>query len=150
MQVVAKLTPIWDLGALLQSRALRSAAIDADLTASERALLAADPSMASDLRDFLDQASECVRSTRGMRNDVATFIECRRSGPPSWPAGATMPVEIVHGGEDSVVPPAHAEWHGAAIPGARVTVVPGIGHAVPLTAPQACVDAVLRVLSTTR
>jgi pimeloyl-ACP methyl ester carboxylesterase len=40
----------------------------------------------------------------------------------------------MHGDADPVVAPSHAEFYAAAIPGARLELLPGIGHAVPLTA----------------
>lgn len=47
---------------------------------------------------------------------------------PRYP-GLRMPVEILHGTEDAVVPiEFHAERLAAAVPGARLTPLPGVGH----------------------
>ena len=51
----------------------------------------------------------------------------------------------MHGDADEVVPISHAEFYAAAIPGARLEVLPGFGHGIPLTA-RAALDAVLRTL----
>jgi pimeloyl-ACP methyl ester carboxylesterase len=53
-----------------------------------------------------------------------------------------MPTEIVHGRSDRLVPYQVAELLGQRIPGARVTLLPGIGHLVPHDAPAALAHAV--------
>ena len=53
-------------------------------------------------------------------------------------AGALrVPVRLVHGGADAVVPPAAAAALAASLPDARLRVLPGHGHALPHTAPAA-------------
>ncbi|APR81805.1 Hypothetical protein A7982_07154 [Minicystis rosea] len=37
---------------------------------------------------------------------------------------------IPHGTHDPIFPPAHAEWTRAAIPGARLRLLEGMGHAL--------------------
>lgn len=41
----------------------------------------------------------------------------------------TAPTLVVHGTEDPLLPPAHGEALAAQVPGARLEVVPGMGHA---------------------
>ena len=41
-----------------------------------------------------------------------------------------LPVEVVTGGRDLVVPPRAASTVAAAVPGARLTTIPGAGHFV--------------------
>lgn len=49
----------------------------------------------------------------------------------------TMPTLVVWGGEDRLLPPAHGERLAELIDGARFEVLPGVGHVVPLEAPDA-------------
>ncbi|MCL4187385.1 MAG: alpha/beta hydrolase [Rhodobacteraceae bacterium] len=63
---------------------------------------------------------------------------------PLYP-GLALPVEILHGEEDAVVGAAlHAEPLAQLIPGARLTLLPGIGHMPHHADPQAVVAAVGR------
>jgi pimeloyl-[acyl-carrier protein] methyl ester esterase len=51
-------------------------------------------------------------------------------------AGALrIPVRLLHGHADGIVPAAAAAALAASLPGARLTVLPGRGHALPLAAP---------------
>ena len=52
------------------------------------------------------------------------------------------PTTILHGAADTLIPPAHARAYAAAIPGARLEVLPGVGHVVALEAPDRVVAAV--------
>jgi pimeloyl-ACP methyl ester carboxylesterase len=45
-----------------------------------------------------------------------------------------VPTVVLHGDLDEVVPLANGEAHAAAVPGARLVVLPGLGHAVPVFA----------------
>ncbi|HEU4349276.1 MAG TPA: alpha/beta hydrolase [Actinoplanes sp.] len=44
------------------------------------------------------------------------------------PAGITVPVLLLHGTGDRMVPSTHSEWLAARIPGAELRLVPGAGH----------------------
>jgi pimeloyl-ACP methyl ester carboxylesterase len=57
----------------------------------------------------------------------------------------TVPTCVVTGAEDRVVPPATARRLAEAIPGATLQVVPGAGHLLPVTRPDAVVAAVAGV-----
>lgn len=50
------------------------------------------------------------------------------------PADVHVPVLLLHGDEDRVVPVAHARWLAAHLPDAELRVVPGTGHISVLTA----------------
>ena len=69
--------------------------------------------------------------------------ELRRMAP-RYPT-IDVPVEIVHGTDDGVVPlEIHAPATAAAIPGARLTELPGIGHMPHHAAPDAVIAAIDR------
>ena len=44
----------------------------------------------------------------------------------------TLPTLIIHGENDPLVPPANGYQTKAAMPGARLIMVPGMGHALPV------------------
>ena len=60
-------------------------------------------------------------------------------------SSAAVPVAILHGSADRVVPPSVAAMLASSIPGAEVTVLPGAHHLLPLDHPQEVVDAVRNV-----
>ena len=51
-------------------------------------------------------------------------------------AGVRAPTVVVHGEHDKIVPRCCAEDYAAVIPGARLQITAGCGHAVDLEAPQ--------------
>jgi pimeloyl-[acyl-carrier protein] methyl ester esterase len=60
----------------------------------------------------------------------------------------TVPLKVIHGEQDSIVPYRAAERFAAKVPGSTYDVLPGVGHALPLLAPTEvaraiahCVDA---------
>jgi len=56
-----------------------------------------------------------------------------------------MPVEIVHGTADTVVPAhIHAQVLARQVPGARLTLLPGVGHMPQHACPEAVIDAIDR------
>lgn len=52
-------------------------------------------------------------------------------GPTDLGALAGLPTLVVHGGADPLFPPAHGRALAAAIPGARLLELPGMGHQLP-------------------
>ncbi len=60
--------------------------------------------------------------------------------------GLRVPVEILHGAADTIVPAAiHAGPSAATIPGAGLTLLPGVGHMPHHAAPEAALAAIRRV-----
>jgi ribonuclease D len=57
----------------------------------------------------------------------------------------TCPVELLWGERDALIPVAHGRALAQAMPRARLSVLPGVGHLVPLEAPGAFAEAVRRV-----
>lgn len=60
-----------------------------------------------------------------------------------------VPTLVVVGSEDTLTPPSEAERVAQAIPGARVAIVPGCGHLVPMEDPAAFAREVDRFWATT-
>ena len=56
------------------------------------------------------------------------------------------PALLLHGDADAVCPPGAAHALAAAIPGARLVLLPGAGHAPQLSRPAACLDAIAALL----
>ncbi len=69
---------------------------------------------------------------------VMGALQAMAERPDSLPAlsALTVPIVIVHGLEDSLVPPARAREIKAALPFALLTELPGIGHSPPLESPE--------------
>ncbi|MBD0840496.1 alpha/beta fold hydrolase [Streptomyces sp. TRM68416] len=59
-------------------------------------------------------------------------------------ASVTAPTLVLHGTEDPMFPPAHAEATASAIPGARLVLIDGMGHTLPAALDAHLADAVLR------
>ena len=78
-----------------------------------------------------------ARQVSALKSELAAMV--------SRYATLTLPVEIVHGDADTVVPLSiHSALLVDQIPGALLTVLPGIGHMPHHSAPQAVVDAIDR------
>jgi pimeloyl-ACP methyl ester carboxylesterase len=113
--------------AVRRARGLPPPTDPAGLTDAERELLD-DPLVREAAEVFEAERGRTLRG-RGLRNDT------RRLGEPSppWP-GAQVPTVVLHGDLDPVVPLENGQAHAAAVPGARLVVLPGLGHAVPVFA----------------
>jgi pimeloyl-ACP methyl ester carboxylesterase len=60
-------------------------------------------------------------------------------------AGLHLPVELVHGAADRIVPPdIHSEPLASILPNAHLTLLPDTGHMPHHTAPEAVIAAILR------
>ncbi|TKK81008.1 alpha/beta hydrolase [Herbidospora galbida] len=59
-------------------------------------------------------------------------------------AAVTAPTLVVHGTEDPMFPPAHAEATAAAIPGARLVMIEGLGHTLPSAVHDRLAEEILR------
>jgi pimeloyl-ACP methyl ester carboxylesterase len=68
---------------------------------------------------------------------IAAAVRAMRDRPDSTALlpGICCPVTIIHGAEDVLIPTADAERMRDAIPGARLTVLPGVGHLANLEDP---------------
>ena len=57
----------------------------------------------------------------------------------------TMPTLVIHGENDPLVPPANGRQTAAAVPGSRLVMIPGMGHALPQQVWPQVVDAITAV-----
>lgn len=86
---------------------------------------------------------EAMLRGRGLRNDTRQFDVV----PPPWPDGVVVPTVVMHGDADDVVPLSHGSDYATAVPGARLEVLTGLGHAVPLFARAELVKELRAMLS---
>lgn len=80
-------------------------------------------------------AAEVRAITRGITVEgmVAALMGMKeRPDGTAWLADLSMPVLILHGADDELIPPAEAESMQQMIPNARLQVIPGAGHLVNL------------------
>ncbi|WP_375388790.1 alpha/beta fold hydrolase, partial [uncultured Amnibacterium sp.] len=66
------------------------------------------------------------------------------------PAAIRLPVRIVHGADDRMVPVQHGRWLAGRVPGAEVEIVPGAGHVEVLVRAAPLVPALRRLAGPTR
>jgi pimeloyl-ACP methyl ester carboxylesterase len=86
------------------------------------------------LAEVVDQAME--KGDEGMVEDLL-------AGAQAWgftPADITVPVLILHGDEDRMVPSAHGEWLAAHCPAAELRLAPGAGHITVLDSAPAALE----------
>jgi pimeloyl-ACP methyl ester carboxylesterase len=76
---------------------------------------------------------------------VAAALVAMRDRPDATPllAGITVPTLVVGGADDAITPPRTLRALAAAIPGARLTLLDGAGHASAWEQPDAFADALL-------
>ena len=115
------------------------------LNAAERDL-AADPRVLAGILDFAATRMQCLRGA-GLRNDTRQMTAGLRAGQIAWPSGHDVRTVVLHGDADDVVPLSHAQSYAATIPGARLEVLAGLGHALPVFAPARLVELATELLA---
>lgn len=67
---------------------------------------------------------------------LAANARALEAAPPRPPAGSALPVLVLHGALDALVPEAVGRRAAAAWPGARLERLDGVGHSPPIEAPE--------------
>jgi len=102
--------------------------------------LLAGPGVAEDTHPWFAAFAESFRSSDPLAFAVALGAIASLDHVDRL-AAVTTPTLVVHGGEDALLPPAHAEALAAAVPGASLALLDGVGHLSNLEAPAAFDDA---------
>lgn len=102
----------------------------------------ADPTIADEARRIM--AAQSVEGIVGALGGLRDRSDSRSVLP-----GIDVPVLVVGGAEDALTPPADMEEMAAAIPAARMIVIPRAGHLSPLEQPAAVNEALMRFLAQT-
>jgi len=99
----------------------------------------AQPDLVNFVREMMQETSE---------DGVVGALTAMRDRPDSTPdlPALDVPVLILHGQEDQLIPLAEAEVMAAALPRAKLVVVPGAGHLPNLEQPEIFNDAVREFL----
>ncbi|MFJ8108217.1 alpha/beta fold hydrolase [Streptomyces sp. NPDC096132] len=72
-----------------------------------------------------------------------TFAGAAGTGSTAELASVGAPTLVLHGTEDPMFPPAHAEATAAAVPGARLVMIEGMGHTLPTALDHRLADEIL-------
>lgn len=82
-----------------------------------------------------DEAEALARIEKDSVNDIRDPKQMGRQLGAHWSggrlAGLRLPVTVMHGEADQLLRPSAARDLAAAIPGARLVIVPGVGHDIP-------------------
>ncbi len=100
------------------------------------------PDNYKDQPDLVDYVREMMMETSP--DGVVGALAAMRDRPDSTPdlSALDVPVLILHGAEDQLIPVAEAETMATALPSAKLVVVPGAGHLPNLEQPEIFNDAV--------
>ena len=96
---------------------------------ADEAALAADPGRRERL-----EAMMVAAHAQGMAGTAADIVSYTLVDWGIDFGAVDTPTTLVYGANDQVSGPAHGEWYAARLPHADLTVVPGVGHLVGLTA----------------
>jgi pimeloyl-ACP methyl ester carboxylesterase len=84
-----------------------------------------EAALAGDWSWFLDVVRPAVAGgPAGLVDDQLSYVAPWRCDP----AAIAVPVLLMHGADDRMVPAGHSRWLAARIPGAQLRVLPGDGH----------------------
>lgn len=118
---------VWDLGALLGRASPSSGLGMLGMPDDQRRQLLDDDPAALEAVSYLFQSLGFMHRRRnGYVNDRRQLVQTTVHGHL---ADISAPVLILHGAEDTSVPPRHAEAVAAQVPRANLELMPGTGHA---------------------
>lgn len=95
----------------------------------------------------VDRYWELLRYPGNRSATMDRFAGYQRQDDTALLAKLTMPVQIVWGREDKLIPVGSAQWFASHLPNARVTVLDGIGHLPMEEAPDRALAPVLPLLA---
>jgi pimeloyl-ACP methyl ester carboxylesterase len=158
--LIAAPSQVWEGGVGLTSDLLANAVAGPVVAAAAPRVLPAGYVEGAARRVFEPQAMppgyverlgvERLLSPAGLRVNARQLTALKghiRKMVPRYP-GLPMPVELVHGDADSIVPLAiHSQPFAAQVPGARLEILPGIGHMPHHADPGLVTAAIARALA---
>jgi pimeloyl-ACP methyl ester carboxylesterase len=96
-------------------------------------------------RDKAERAVDrCFYPDGGMRQFAAILAAPDRTAALQ---SLAIPTLVIHGDQDPLVPPENGRQTAAALPNARLIMIPGMGHALPMRVWPQVVDALVEVTS---
>ncbi len=95
----------------------------------------------------VDRYWELLRYPGNRSATMDRFASYQRQDDTALLAKLTMPVQIVWGREDKLIPVGSAQWFASHLPNARVTILDGIGHLPMEEAPDRALAPVLPLLA---
>jgi pimeloyl-ACP methyl ester carboxylesterase len=121
----------WSPGGVAEQRAARDgrAALEAYLPSAEFDQETFTPADYAALESGWSWFGEVVG--KALENGDEGMVEDLLAGAGDWGfalAGITVPVLILHGAADRMVPAAHGQWLAARCPGAELRLIDGAGH----------------------
>ena len=96
-------------------------------------------------RQKAERAVDRSFSPEGSLRQLAAILVAPDRSPAL--AKLTIPTLVIHGENDPLVPPENGRQSAAALPAARVMMIPGMGHALPQQVWPQVVDAIATVAS---
>jgi 3-oxoadipate enol-lactonase len=99
------------------------------------------------LEEHLLIRRESVRDPRGVANGCRAMARLREEPLDPDLGRITAPTLVIAGAQDHLCPPKAGEIIAAGIPGARLEVVEGSGHQLPVQRPDALAELVLGFLA---
>lgn len=127
-----------EVTALLRTLSVPGTGIMLPLIAAGRAIWTGGPSRLQGLipsRDDRRVFLQTLRSVVNHRGQAASALACLH-------ALADLPAQIIGGENDRVIPVAHAYAAHAALPGSRLTIIPGAGHDPQLQRPETVAELI--------
>nr|WP_090274291.1 alpha/beta fold hydrolase [Mycolicibacterium komanii]CRL67232.1 alpha/beta hydrolase [Mycolicibacterium komanii] len=127
-----------EVTALLRTLSVPGAGIVLPLIAAGRAIWTGGPSRLRGLipsRDDRRVFLQTLRSVVNHRGQAASALACLH-------ALGDLPAQIIGGENDRVIPVAHAYTAHAALPGSRLTIIPGAGHDPQIQRPETVAELI--------
>ena len=112
---------------VLSDKSFAQAALPELLRPAEMERYALDPLLRASVRTYLEDQLVAPPAVAGVRNDLLQLRGLLGEGVDSR---VPVPMLVMHGEEDDIVPIAHARYLVAVNPSAQIDIIAGAGHAV--------------------